>query len=78
VYEGVRGLSSFEPWLQRIRHFPESVIDEALRTMPPAWIAGDEAAFERLMEQLLKRRARVSDLIADARGLSSEPFPLWR
>jgi hypothetical protein len=78
VYEGVRGVDSFEPWLSRVRHFPEAVIDQALKSMPQAWMEGEQDAFERLMEQLLRRRARVEDLLADCRTARSDPFPKWK
>jgi hypothetical protein len=77
VYEGVRGLGSFEPWLERIKHFPETVVDQALKTLPGTWIEGDEDAFEQLLTQLLRRRARVADLIADCRSTRNDPFPNW-
>jgi hypothetical protein len=78
VYRTVRGLDDFEPWLDRIRHFPEEVVDQAVKQIPPAWLEGDEEALERLLEQLLRRRARVAGLIESCRGGRSDPFPNWR
>jgi hypothetical protein len=78
IYEKVNGLDAFEPWLERIRHFPEEVVDRAIHTMPRSWIEGDEDALERLLEQLLRRRARVGDLLADCRTARSNPFPAWK
>ncbi|MFM2126084.1 MAG: hypothetical protein RL328_2535 [Acidobacteriota bacterium] len=78
VYEGVRGLESFEPWLDRILHFPEEVVDRAVNSIPRSWIEGDEEALERLLAQLLRRRARVPDLIAASREARSDPFPAWK
>lgn len=78
IYESVQGLESFEPWLERIRHFPEEVVDRAIHTMPQSWIEGDENALERLLEQLMRRRTRVADLIADCRKARSNPFPAWK
>jgi hypothetical protein len=78
VYAGVRGLGSFEPWLERIQHFPEAVVDQALKTLPSTWIEGDEEALERLLTQLLRRRSRVADLIEDCRSARSNPFPEWK
>ncbi len=77
VYQRVRGLDSFEPWLERIRHFPEEVIDRAVKEIPPAWLEGEEDALERLLEKLLRRRARVADLLEDCRSGRSNPFPQW-
>jgi hypothetical protein len=77
VYRGVRGLSSFEPWLERIRHFPEEVVDQAVREIPAAWLEGEEDALERLLDRLLRRRRRVADLIEDCRSGRTDPFPQW-
>jgi hypothetical protein len=78
VYRTVRGLDDFEPWLDRIRHFPEEVVDQAVKRIPPAWLEGDEEALERLLEQLLRRRARVAGLIESCRTERVDPFPNWR
>src|SRR5580704_3580066 len=42
VYGKVRSIHDFEPWLSRVIHFPEEVVDRALRQIPPEWIAEDE------------------------------------
>ncbi len=78
VYDNVHGLESFEPWLERIRNFPEEIVDRAVNSMPRSWLEGDEDAFERLLAQLLRRRARVPDLIAACRDARSDPFPAWK
>jgi hypothetical protein len=78
VYNAVRSLESFQPWLERVIHFPESVIDQALRQVPPQWIAGEEEQLEQLMERLMRRCRRVPDLISDARLGQSNPFVNWR
>ena len=46
-------------------------------TVPPEWYGGDLAEIERLMEQMLKRRGRVRELIAAFRDSEREPFPFW-
>jgi hypothetical protein len=78
VYAHVRGLADFEPWLERIRYFPEQVVDLALRGIPRTWIGEDQNALERLLEQLLRRRARVAGLLEACRADRSNPFPAWR
>lgn len=78
VYENVSGLNAFEPWLERIRHFPDTVVDQALKSLPRTWLEGDEDAFEKLLEQLMRRRSRVADLITDCRSARSNPFPAWK
>lgn len=78
VYRAVRGLDDFQPWLDRIRNFPEEVIDQAVKRIPPAWLEGDEDELERLLERLMRRRERVPDLIEQCRSGRVNPFPNWR
>jgi HipA-like kinase len=78
VYRGVRGLAEFEPWLGRIRNFPEEVVDQAVKRIPPAWLEGDEDDLERLLERLMRRRARVPDLLEQCCSGPFNPFPDWR
>ncbi len=78
VYRGVRGLDDFQPWLDRIVHFPESVVDLALKQIPPAWIVGDEQALYQLCEQLLRRRKRVVELLEACKRGRFPLFPEWR
>jgi len=59
-------------------HFPESVVDQALKQIPPAWIVGDEDALTQLCDQLLRRRKRVVDLIVACRRGRVPLFPEWR
>lgn len=78
VYEPVTGWESFQPWLERIRHFPEEVMDEAYKQVPLEWLEGDEAALEQVLEKLLERRKRVPDLIHAARRARPQWFPNWQ
>lgn len=77
VYAPVRGLADFEPWLDRIRHFPEEIVDQAVKQIPPAWLNGDDSDLERLLDRLLARRKRVADLIQECRSGRTNPFPAW-
>lgn len=78
VYNEVHSLESFEPWLDMVRHFPMEVIDQAWKEIPPIWLDGDEAELENLLEQLLRRRARVEQLILDTRKTRPALFPNWK
>jgi hypothetical protein len=78
VYRHVRGLADFEPWLARIVNFPEEVVDQAVKAIPPVWLEGEEEPLEVLLSRLLKRRERVPDLIEDSRRGRVNPFPNWR
>ena len=77
VYDGVRSLADFEPWLDRIANFPQEIFDKVLRQIPPAWIADDEDRLERLLESLLRRRKRIPDLLNGCRQAAGNPFPHW-
>ncbi len=79
VYECVRGIDSFEPWLTRVEtRMDESVVGEIAGGIPPEWYGFDADALDRMLEQLLRRRRIVRDLIAQARKSSADPFPNWK
>jgi hypothetical protein len=78
VYEGVRGMDAFEPWLDRLeRQIDERAMDEIAKEIPPEWYEDDQDALFRLLEQLLRRRRRVPELIEEARKSYRQPFPNW-
>jgi hypothetical protein len=74
IYENVTSLEDFQPWISRVEHFPDEVLDRALRRIPPAWIADEEAELERVLTALLRRRSRIGELIEQSHAL----FPNWR
>jgi hypothetical protein len=77
VYGKVRSIHDFDPWLSRVIHFPEEVVDRALRQIPPEWIGEDEAALYKMLERLLGRRKRAPELLLGCRSGPGDPFPLW-
>lgn len=77
VYARVRGWADFEPWIDRIRHFPDEIVDQAVKQIPPAWLDGDREELERLLDRVLARRKRVADLILECRSGRADPFPAW-
>ena len=64
VYGGVRSLEDFEPMLTRVMNFPEEVIDQAWKRIPPEWLEGDDDAVLQLLEQLYRRRKCVPSLLS--------------
>lgn len=78
VYQDVTSWDDFQPWLDRIVNFPEEVVDEAFRQIPPAWLDGEEEALEGLLGKLLRRRKRVPDLIRDISRGRVNTFPNWK
>ncbi len=77
VYARVTGWDSFEPWLSRIEEFEAGRLWAIAEEVPPEWYGGDLSTIERLMEQMLKRRGRVRELIESFRDSDREPFPNW-
>jgi hypothetical protein len=78
VYQRVRGWQDFEPWLERIKTFPDDLLDRALREMPQAWFTDqDWNDIPRLCETLLRRRPRVSRLIEEVKDKLPDVFPSW-
>ena len=77
VYRDVRSFYDFEPWLDQIMHFPEEVVGDALKRIPPQWIDGDKSELEALLERLMSRRKRVPELIRASREGRVNPFPSW-
>lgn len=78
VYDEVRSLDSFEPWLEMVANFPCSVIDAAWKEIPREWLEDDEEPLERLLEALLKRRNQVPKLIGEVRAGRANAFRNWR
>ena len=77
VYQEVRSLESFQPWLDMIQNFPIPVIDSAWKEIPRTWLADDEALLEDMLESLVKRRSRVPDLITEVQRHRGAAFPNW-
>ncbi len=77
VYSAIRSIADFEPWIERIRNFPEEVMDDAMKQIPPAWLESGADDVEKLFVQLLRRRTRVADLIEKCRSGRINPFPNW-
>jgi hypothetical protein len=78
VYEGVIGMESFAPWLERVNRVNERVLAEFAEEIPPEWYDDDYDSLTRLLEQILKRRARVPDLLLAAKNSNRQPFSHWR
>ena len=73
-----RSFDDFQPWLDRVVHFPEEVVDEAQKQIPPEWLAEDSAELDAMLTKLMARRKRVPDLIEDCRRGRANPFPGWK
>jgi hypothetical protein len=79
VYQGVIGMESFAPWLERLeKQISEKVLAELAEEIPPAWYDDDYDGLLRLLEQIYRRRARVPELLLSAQQSNRQPFPYWR
>ena len=79
VYEGVLGMASFAPWLERLeRQITERVLAELSEEIPPAWYEDDYDAMVRLLEQVYRRKQRVPELLLSAQKSNRMPFAYWR
>lgn len=79
VYRKIRGWSDFEPWIERIRDFPTSVLDRALHEIPRQWLSTeDHDQLSTMLETLYNRRNRIDRLIESVHERYPERFPNWR
>ncbi|MBV8810587.1 MAG: hypothetical protein JO033_18110 [Acidobacteriaceae bacterium] len=78
VYDQVRSVDSFQPWLDMVEHFPVEVIDSAWKEIPRRWLDGDEDALQQMLETLLKRRTRVPALLGELQRKRATAFANWR
>jgi hypothetical protein len=81
VYEGVTGMESFAPWLDRLdRGITGRVLEKIREEIPPAWYGNDDDydAVTKLLEQLYRRKTRVPELLLAAKNTTRQPFPNWR
>ncbi|HMD31264.1 MAG TPA: hypothetical protein VKG84_05085, partial [Candidatus Acidoferrales bacterium] len=78
VYDGVRGMAAFEPWMARMKRLGEDgTFDEMASRIPLEWYDGDLDALYALLERLVRRTERLPDLIVEARNSYRRPFRNW-
>jgi len=77
VYENVRAMESFEPFLSRIENLTTRELEECTSEIPSKWCEPDPGQLARLMEALYARRRTLRQAIIDAKNSSLEPFPNW-
>jgi hypothetical protein len=79
VYEGVTGMESFAPWLERLeKGITERVLEKIRGEIPSEWYEDDYDTVTQLLEQLYRRRTRVPELLLAAKNTTRQPFPNWR
>ncbi|MCI0351626.1 MAG: phosphatidylinositol kinase [Acidobacteriales bacterium] len=77
VYQEVCGWQSFEPWLSRLEHLDQNVLWNIAESVPPEWYEGNWKELEALVDDLVGRRKRVRELVAQFAASSRNPFPNW-
>ena len=75
VYERVRNISAFEPWLTRLEQLEPEAFREEARTIPPGWYGYDQVGLERLVGQLNQRRMRVRAMLNSTLRALPDVFP---
>jgi hypothetical protein len=75
VYEGITGMQSFRPWLERLeRRITERVLDDVSRDIPSEWYGDAHEDLLRLLEQLFRRRVRVPELLLNPKKSNRSRF----
>ena len=78
VYESVRGMETFAPWLERLaKRLNEEALAETAEEIPPEWYEFDADSLDRILEQLYRRKKMVPQLLDAARVSYRNPFPNW-
>ena len=77
VYQGVSGWASFEPFLTRLIETQPDQIWNFATEIPEAWYNGETSALEELVDQLVFRRTKISELVVTARRSDPSLFPGW-
>jgi len=78
VYSQIAGLESFEPYLERLQHLDEEILEEAASRVPPEWYGSRTEALGELLNTLMERRRQVASLILACRRSENNPFPNWK
>jgi hypothetical protein len=78
VYQDVDSIGSFQPWLSAIAQFLESVVEDIRERIPEEWLEGDDAGqLSTMVDELLSRRTKITDLLRASSRHIINPFPRW-
>lgn len=78
AYSKIDSFKAFEFWIDRLdRKINRRVMEELAADVPPEWYERDSTRFERLLEDLDKRRAMIKDLLVQTRRAMPNLFPAW-
>jgi hypothetical protein len=76
VYENVRSIDAFEPWLTLVEQTDEEALATAAHGIPNCWYAGNDA-LRNLLDRLYAQRNKVRELLFSLRNLRRNLFPNW-
>jgi len=77
VYENVRGMESFEPYLSRLENFTMGELEDCAREIPSNWCEPEPSQLAQLIEVLYRRRRTLRQAIIDSKNCALAPFPNW-
>ena len=78
AYETVRGIDSFEQWIQVLEDDAGiQLLDRLADEIPPEWYQRDRLALHRLLDDLNRRRHHVRALLYTSRSEFPQCFPNW-
>jgi hypothetical protein len=77
VYAAVASWDSFEPALTTAEEMDINEIWDCAAGIPQEWCGSDPGALPQLVEELLRRRSKIRDLITAFRLSSRNPFSNW-
>ncbi len=78
VYETVRGLRSFEPYVSSIENLTLEQLRACASGIPKDWCGEEPQQLNEVIEVLHSRRLMVRQAIIEARDCGLDPFPNWR
>ncbi len=77
VYESVRGLSSFEPFLSRVENLKRAELEACAEGIPADWCGKNPGELKQVVDRLYERRRGLRQAIVDAKNSALRPFPHW-
>jgi hypothetical protein len=78
AYRAVRGIDSFEHWLQILENTTGAhLLDQLADDIPPEWYGFNMSALRHLLQEMERRRPSVRAALWTARSGSPQCFPNW-
>lgn len=77
VYAGVKGWSSFSPWIETFEEMSADTLCGIVDRVPDEWLGADVNARSELVSQLVKRQTLIRAEIWDFKMSGRRPFPNW-